>query len=128
PFIPVNNLELDPFDENSFYYDLNYRFKVPFSLSTGRHTVRMFPARSFGESIKGDRAFASSFFYVGSDRGGNDADLSLPYLTYNEPSAQMYLVEDKPVLLDFYISNTELSSDGYKVRLSVDGTVHRTIT
>jgi hypothetical protein len=30
--------------------------------------------------------------------------------------------------LDFLISNCELTPDGYKVRLTIDGNVHRTLT
>jgi hypothetical protein len=40
----------------------------------------------------------------------------------------MYLVEGRPILLDFYVSNTELSPDGYRVRLTVDGKVNRTLS
>ena len=40
----------------------------------------------------------------------------------------MDLTESQPVLLDFFISNCELTSDGYKVRLIVDGDAIRTLT
>jgi hypothetical protein len=66
-------------------------------------------------------------FYVGNGTG-EGPDLSLPYITYNEPSNQMYWTEGSPVLLDFYVTNTELSPDGYKVRLTIDGKVQRIIS
>jgi len=127
PYFAVNEPALDPFDEGGFYYDMSYKFEVPFRLSNGVHTIRMFPARSFGEALKGDNTFAAMNFYVGNE-SGKAIDLSEPYITYNEPSDQMYLTENKPVLLDFYISNTELSPDGYKVRLTIDGKVNRSLT
>lgn len=127
PYFPINEPALDPFDEAGDFYDTSYKFQVPFRLSDGSHTIRMFPARSFGESLKGDQAFAAINFYVGSETGTN-ADLSAPMLTYNEPSPQMYLTEGKPILLDFYLSNVSLSSDGYKVRLTIDGKVNRVLT
>jgi hypothetical protein len=127
PYFPINEQALDPFDEGGFYYDMSYKFEVPFDLSTGAHTVRMFPARSFGESLKGEKTFAAMTFYVG-EKTKSKVDLSAPYITYNEPSNQMRLVEDKPILLDFYVNNAELSSDGYKVRLMIDGQTDRTIT
>jgi hypothetical protein len=77
--------------------------------------------------LKGNRTFVALPFYVGK-REGKEADLSKPYLTYNEPSEHLELVDNRPILLDFYISNCELTSDGYKVRLSVDGKVVRTLS
>jgi hypothetical protein len=128
PYFPVNEPALDPFDEGGYYYDMSYKFEVPSRLKEGMHTIRMFPARSFGESLKGDKTFAAINFYVGSVKENPDMDLSQPYITYNEPSNQLYLVENKPVLLDFYVTNAELSPDGYKVRLTIDGKVNRTLT
>ncbi len=128
PYFPVNEPAIDPFDEGGFYYDMSYKFEVPMRLKNGAHTVRMFPARSFGESLKGDKTFSSSVFYVGSYDKSGAVDLSAPFITYNEPSQLMNWQEGKPVLLDFYVSNTELSPDGYKVRVSIDGQVHKTIS
>jgi hypothetical protein len=128
PYFPINEPALDPFDEGGFYYDMSYKFEIPFRLKDGMHTIRMFPARSFGESLKGDNTFAAIQFYVGSESGQRTIDLSKPYITYNEPSDQMYLVENKPVLLDFYLSNAELSPNGYKVRVSIDGKAVQTVT
>lgn len=128
PYFPVNEPALDPFDEGGFYYDMSYKFEVPHRLKEGMHTIRAFPARSFGESLKGDKTFTAIHFYLGEATNNPDMDLSQPFLTYNEPSDEMYLEENKPILLDFYVSNTELSSDGYKVRLTIDGKVNRVLT
>lgn len=128
PYFPINEPALDPFDESGYYYDMSYKFEIPFHLNSGMHTIRMFPARSFGESLKGDNTFAAIHFYVGKEQNNPAMDLSQPYLTYNEPSGLMPLTSDKPILLDFYISNAELSSDGYKVRLTIDGKVNQTLT
>ena len=51
-----------------------------------------------------------------------------PYLTYNEPSGRFTLKEEKPILLDFYVSNCILSKDGYKVRMTVDNKARRLLT
>lgn len=128
PYFPVNEPAIDPFDEEGFYYNMSYKFEIPYNLKPGEHTIRAFPARSFGESLKGDRAFHAINFYVGSEKNNPGMDLSQPYITYNEPSSQMHLVENQPILLDFLVSNTELSSDGYKVRVTIDGKLNRTIT
>ena len=53
--------------------------------------------------------------------------LDKPYLTYNEPQGE-FIVDKrnpKPILLDFYIHNCELSKDGYKVRLTIDNANQR---
>lgn len=55
-------------------------------------------------------------------------DLSAPYLTYNIPVGSYNLEEGDPILLDFYIKNCELSPDGYKVKLSIDGKEIATLT
>jgi hypothetical protein len=128
PYFPINEPALDPFDEGGYFYNMSYKFKVPFHLKKGEHTIRVFPARSFGESLKGDKTFHAINFYVGEASENPEMDLSAPFITYNEPSNQMSLEAGKPILLDFYVSNTELSSDGYKVRLTIDGKVNRLLT
>jgi len=127
PYFAVNEPALDPFNEEGWYYETNYKFEVPAQLSEGEHTLRVFLARSFGESLKGEMTFKATTFYVGNG-DKSPYDLSRPYITYNEPSNQLYLVEKTPVLLDFLINNCELSADGYKVRLTVDGKASRLLT
>lgn len=127
PYFAVNEPAIDPFSEQGWYYDTSYKLEIPYSLSEGIHTIRMFPARSFGESLKGEKTFDVTYFYVKSKTGQIDTDLSKPYLTYNEPSDQMHLIQGKPILLDFYLSNCELSADGYKVRMTIDKEIKRTL-
>lgn len=128
PYFEVYSRSIDPFNEDGYYYDTSFKVKLPQNLSPGVHTIRAFPARSYGESLKNENNFQLLYFYVGSKSGEVDTDLSGPFLTYNEPSTNMALVESKPVLLDFFISNCELSADGYKVILTVDGKMKRTLT
>jgi hypothetical protein len=128
PYFAVNGPALDPFDSDGYWYTLMYKFEVPNRLSEGAHTVRVFPARSYGESLKGENTFAATTFYVGSKGGGQAADLGAPYLTYNEPSEAIQVKESKPALLDFYVTNAELSPDGYKVKVTLDGAISRLIT
>jgi hypothetical protein len=47
-------------------------------------------------------------------------------LTYNAPEGEFK--DGQPILLDFYVVNTQLSKDGYKVRLIIDGTDKRMLT
>ncbi|MBF8262742.1 MAG: hypothetical protein HW387_407 [Parachlamydiales bacterium] len=129
PYFAINGPSIQPFNEEGFYYNQSYKFEIPYKLKDGFHSIRVFPARSFGESLKGDRTYQAGHFHVGKASNGEQLGvLNRPYLTYNEPSDQMRLLENKPVLLDFYITNCELSPDGFKVRMTIDGKTQRTVT
>ena len=128
PYFSINEPEINPFNEEGYYRETSYKFEMPFNLREGMHTIRMFPARSFGESLKGENTFQASVFYLGHTSSRSDMNLSQPYLTYNEPSIHTELTEAKPILLDFLVTNCELTSDGYKVRLTIDGKINRVLT
>lgn len=128
PYFSVNEPALNQFNESGYYYNQSFKFEMPFSLKEGVHTIRMFPARSFGESLKGENTFRTSTFYVGNSDSGDQINFSKPFLTYNEPSDGMNLTDSQPILLDFLIANCELSTDGYKVRLTIDGKTNRMLT
>ena len=130
PYFAINDPALDPFNEAGWYYETNYKFEIPENLGPGEHLVRVFLARSYGESLKGDQTFFATNFFVGKngEREQSAFNLKKPFLTFNEPSNQLFLEADNPVLLDFLISNCELSNDGYKVRLTIDRKATRTLT
>src|SRR3989344_4006522 len=128
PYFPVEQPAIDPFNEEGSYYDTSYKFRLLDSLSEGLHTIRMFPARSFGESLKGENTFYAVSFYVGEVKDRPVLDLHTPYLTYNEPGDQIPLSEGRPILLDFYLRHCELTPDGYKVRLTIDRKIKRNLT
>ncbi|MCB1110605.1 MAG: hypothetical protein KDK64_06445 [Chlamydiia bacterium] len=130
PYLIYNQSFEDSFDENREYYDKIVSFHIPFSLNPGMHVIRAFPARSYGESLKGTGPFAAEIFYF-QDRKKTDnlnIDLQKPYLTYNEPQGKYPAGKGDPILLDFLLSNCELSRDGYKVRLTIDGKAVETLT
>jgi len=129
PFAIGNEYALNPFNEEGYFYTTSYKFKLPMKLKEGRHILRLFPARSFGESLKGDNTFQVVAFYIGENNSqGDQMDLNQPFLTFNEPGSDIELSANRPVLLDFLVTNCELSADGYKVRLAIDGVANRTIT
>lgn len=125
PYLIYNQSFEDSFDENREFYDKIVSFHIPFTLKPGMHVIRAFPARSYGESLKGNGPFSAEIFYY-QDRKKTDSlniNLQKPYLTYNEPQGRYPSGKGDPILLDFLLSNCELSRDGYKVRLTVDGKV-----
>ncbi len=130
PYFAVNEALIDALDDIQDYYDQQAEFEIPFKLQPGMHVIRTFPARSYNESVKSDRAFAASVFYYQEKKDNPQIDLSQPYITYNEPQGEYELdrKNPQPILLDFYITNCELSKDGYKVRLTIDNDNMRMIT
>ena len=130
PYLIYNQSFEDSFDENREFYDKIVSFHIPFTLKPGMHVLRVFPARSYGESLKGNGPFAAEIFYFQDRKKSDDLniDLQKPYLTYNEPQGRYPSGKGDPILLDFLLSNCELSQDGYKVRLTVDKEVISTLT
>lgn len=130
PYFAVNEALIDALDDIEEYYDQTADFEIPFKLQPGMHVIRAFPVRSYNESVKSERAFAVSTFYFQEKKDHPQIDLSTPYLTYNEPQGEYdYNAKTpQPILLDFYVTNCQLSKDGYKVRLTIDNETQRILT
>jgi len=130
PYFSVNEALIDALDDVEEYYDQTAEFEIPFKLQPGMHVIRAFPVRSYNESLKSHRAFTASVFYYQEKKGNASFDLSKPYLTYNEPQGEYDYGKrnPQPILLDFYVTNCELSRDGYKVRLTIDNGDQRILT
>lgn len=90
------------------------------SLSEGRHVIRAFPVKGWGESIKDPEAFAVTQFYV-KNKNTELLNLNLPMLTYNEPAGFYKKETAQRILLDFLVHNAILSEYGYAVRYTLDG-------
>ncbi len=130
PYFSVNEALIDALDDIENYFDQTSDFEIPFKLQPGMHVIRAFPVRSYNESFKSERAFAARVFYFQEKTTQSQVDLSKPYLTYNEPQGEYEYdkTNQQPILLDFYITNCELSKDGYKVRLTIDNENIRILT
>lgn len=128
PYFSVNEALIDALDDTEEYFDQTAEFEIPFKLQPGMHVIRAFPVRSFNESLKDEGCFAASVFYYQKKSDNTQIDLSLPYITYNEPQGEYSYHATEPILLDFYVTNCQLSRDGYKVRLTIDNNVQRTIS
>lgn len=125
PYFAYSGPSADPFIEQGDYFQEIYRIAVRFPLEDGMHTLRVFPARSYGEGLKTLECFDAITFYINEKKIDWAKSLRRPFLTYNEPSHHLTYVEGRPVLVDFYASNCELSKDGYKVRMTIDETHQR---
>lgn len=97
-------------------------------LTDGVHTLRVFPSRSWHESIKTPGAFVAHSFYVKKKTGTPVLVEGGPLLTYSRPKGEYRGRDAKRVLLDFYVSNAQLGANAYKVVASVDGKLADTLT
>lgn len=125
-YLDVNEAIDDVSENEEIDFDQIIQAKIPYNLSDGIHILRAFPVRSFGESLKNPKCYAAMYFYFGEAANKPSIDLDKPYLTYNTPEGEFK--SGQPILLDFYLTNTQLSKDGYKVRLTIDGTDKRILT
>lgn len=128
PPMSIYNSTIDTLDDDEQYFDQMTDVAIPYTLQRGVHTIRAFAVRSFGESLKGDGSFAVTQFYIETKKENGTQNLDYPFLTYNEPQGDIKLEGRKPILLDFYISNCQLSRDGYKVRITIDDKPQRNLT
>lgn len=110
------------------YFEQEVLIKLPSNLPTGLHCLRVLPCRSFGESFKGNKAMFIRTFYIQEKVGQLNTDLNRIFLTYNEPQGTFRYKVGKPILLDFFISNGRISSEGYKVRLNIDNDFGKTLS
>ncbi len=87
----------------------------------GTHVIRAFPSRPWHESWKNPEAFGCVTFHVGKASATNPLDMRKPMLTYSRPKGSYEGADTERVLLDFWVSNCQLSAGGYHVRYTVDG-------
>lgn len=83
----------------------------------GRHVVCVFPARKFHLSLKGANCFDCVTFYYKERNDNPVPESGKPWLVYSRPKGE-YKKSDggaANIMLDFYLRNVTLSSDGNKV-------------
>lgn len=116
-------LVLDNISTTFAYYDVTKPWvfkKIP----KGTHTLRAFPVRPWGESIKDDTAFAAVTFHVGEKDGKNVNDAAAPILTVISPRGKVK-GETGRVLLDFNVTGCPVKEkgaapDSCRVRYKID--------
>jgi hypothetical protein len=103
-------------------YIASYIPQIPADLKHGHHVLLAFLSRSYHESIKQKKAYVLKEFNVGKAEK-NDFDAKAPHLFFSRPKGE-YIgdKEVKRVMLDFYLINCTLSSKGYKVKATINGT------
>jgi len=103
------------------HYDPSKPWLYP-KVPAGTHTLRAFPVRPWGESIKEPGAFAMVTFSVGEKDGKNAPGPKGPLLTVNRPRTK--IPKGQKVLLDFLVTGCVVAdhtvSDSCRVRYRVD--------
>jgi len=103
-------------------YMANYEAGESFDLGNlepGAHTLFAFPSRSYHESVKSDTSYDYINFYVGEESGEFMLNLDDPAIIYSRPKGTYSGAGAERIMLDFYLHNVELSSDGYKARYTI---------
>ena len=104
---------------NNPYYAI-YEPTYEQELEDGHYVALSFLSRSYHQSVKQPEAFKVSQFTVG-DAEAEQVDLSQPMLFYSRPKGTYTGDGTDVVLFDFYLVNTEISPDGNKVKVTVNG-------
>ena len=102
----INN---DPY---SAHYDQNFSKE----LNNENNVILAFLSRSFHESVKNKKAYILT--QVAKNKA-DEIDLSQEFLFYSRPKGIYKGDDTKKLLLDFYLVNTNLSSNGNRVRLTI---------
>jgi len=87
------------------------------------HYLMAFLSRSYHESLKNKEAAVICHFSI--DKDGNMKKLDdpkTPMVFYSRPKGDYIGADTANVLLDFYVWNTTLSNDGYKVKAKIENT------
>lgn len=91
-------------------------------LAPGTHLLTVFLARRMHLSLKSDGAADHIVFYVG-EPGSDSPDLNQPTLVYSHPTGDYSRSDGSAanIMLDFYLLNASLGTDGFSVRATMDG-------
>ena len=99
---------------NNDPYSAHYTNKFQKKQKDGNKVILAFLSRSHHESVKNPNAYV--FTQVGESE---EIDLEKQYLFYSRPKGTYTGEDTEKLLLDFYLVNTSLSSDGNKVRVTI---------
>jgi len=104
---------------NNGPYSAHYTSDFSKDLNQDSNLILFFLSRSFHESVKNPNAF--SLIQINSDEENSESyDLNSEFLFYSRPKGIYKGDDTKKLLLDFYLVNTEISSNGNKVRATIN--------
>ena len=98
---------------NNDPYSAHYDDTFTKQLNESSNVILAFLSRSYHESVKNSNSFILT--QVGEDK----IDLNNEFLFYSRPKGTYKGPDAEKLLLDFFLVNTEISSDGNKVRATI---------
>ena len=101
---------------NNGPYSAHYMDSFSKDLEKESNVILAFLSRSYHESVKNKDAF------ILTQVGENQVDLENEFLFYSRPKGTYKGTDTEKLLLDFYLVNTEISSNGNKVRATIQST------
>lgn len=105
---------------NNAPYVALYEPKQTQDLTEGTYIELAFLSRSYHISIKQPQAYVLKKFDVGKKNELDKVDLNAPHMFYSRPKGDYSGSAASKIVLDFYLVNTGLSKDGYKVKATID--------
>ena len=101
---------------NNGPYSAHYTDSFSKGFEKESNVILAFLSRSYHESVKNKDA------YILTQVGESDIDLENEFLFYSRPKGTYKGTDTEKLLLDFYLVNTEISSNGNKVRATIQST------
>jgi hypothetical protein len=101
---------------NNGPYSAHYTDSFSKGFEKESNVILAFLSRSYHESVKNKNAF------ILTQVGENKIDLKNEFLFYSRPKGTYKGTDTEKLLLDFYLVNTEISSNGNKVRATIQDT------
>ncbi|MBZ9778796.1 hypothetical protein LB452_07655 [Psychroflexus sp. CAK8W] len=104
-------------------YSAHYESEFSKEISEGEHVLLAFLSRSYHEAVKNPNSFVVKKIVAGnpSEDQKMDVDFSAEHLFYSRPKGTYKGKDTEKVLLDFFLVGTEISEEGNKVKVSVNG-------
>jgi len=107
---------------NNGPYAAKYVNQFEHDVPDGEHHVLAFLSRSYHESIKSPGAHVAVKVNVENKSITKTAQVTEPMLFYSRPKGNYVGKDTKNLMLDFFLSNVDLSANGYKVKADINGT------
>ena len=101
---------------NNGPYSAHYTDSFSKGFEKESNVILAFLSRSYHESVKNKDA------YILTQVGESDIDIENEFLFYSRPKGTYKGTDTERLLLDFYLVNTEISSNGNKVRATIQDT------
>lgn len=104
------------------FYESRAEWNLPLEkLNKGANIIKMYPVRSWGESLKNPESFAFVPFFYGSKTGLSWVAPQRPILTLVSPRGTYEGEAAKKILFDFLVQNPEKTIKTYTVHYTLNG-------